>query len=166
MGSGVCPAQERETSPSRGLTCCFSAGSGQKSEGSPFFLALLLWQCLTPPPKLCSALERSHSQLCQTSRNLTVCAVDPCRIPSVPILLDFVPSEKSCSGFSELTCISLTQNYPFLGSSNTVKLVCLGFFPPLKSELNNVFLKFSVRTRCPRFRVLEMFCTGISEFLF
>lgn len=55
-----------------------------------FSLVLLFWQCLSPPLKLCSALAHSHTQLCLTSHNLSVCAVDPCRIPSVLSLLDFV----------------------------------------------------------------------------
>lgn len=96
--------------PPRAWPAAFLQTVGRKWRQPPFFLARLIWQCLTPPPKLCSALEHSHTQLCLISCNLAVCAVDPCRIPSVPVLLDFVPSKKSCSGFSELMSVSLTQN--------------------------------------------------------
>lgn len=127
--SSVPPAQEQTRLPLEVWPAAFLQTVGRRGKTTPFFLALPIWQGLAPP-KRCSALERSHTQLCLTSPNLTVCAVDPCRIPSVPILLDFGPRKKSCSGFSELMRISLTQNCCFLGSSDTVRLVW-GFFPPL-----------------------------------
>lgn len=109
--------------PQKVWPAAFLQTAGRRVKAAPFFLALLIWQCLSPPPKLCSALECCHAQLCLASHSLTVCAVDPCRIPSVLIFLDFVPSKKSCSGLWELTRISLTQNCHFVRSSDTVKLV-------------------------------------------
>lgn len=63
---------------------------------------------------------------------LAVCAVGPCGIPSILILLDFVPDKKKpISGFSELILIALTQNCHFMGSSVTLNLVCSFFSPSL-----------------------------------
>lgn len=97
---------------------------GRGVKGTSVLLPLLIWQCLTAPARLCSA----RGQLSLPCCNLPIRAVDPCRIPSVQILLDFVPSKKSCSGFLELRHISLTQNCCFLGSSDVIKLVWLFFF--------------------------------------
>lgn len=89
-----------------GLSCCSLQPMGREVKGTPILLPLLLWQCLTAPARLCSAWD----QLFLPCRNLPVHAVDPCRIPSIQILLDFVPSKKSCSSFLELRHTSLTQN--------------------------------------------------------
>lgn len=131
-GWGCTSHMEHDTSPCPGLSCC-SLQCWAQGEGIPILLPSPVWQCLPAPARL--------GQLCLPCHNLPVCAVDPCRIPSVQILLDFVPSRKSCSGFLELRHISLSQNCCFLGSSDAIKIVWL-FFSFL-CNLNEIMFKIS-----------------------
>lgn len=128
---------EHGPSPCPGMTCCSLQPLGRGVQGTPVLLPSPVWQCLTAPARLCSAL----GQLCLPCCNLPLCAVDPCRIPSIQSLLDFVPSRKSCSGFLELRHISLNQNCCFLGSCDAVKIVWLFFSFPC--NLNEIMFKNS-----------------------
>lgn len=118
----------------QGPTCCFSGDSGQTREGSALF------PCSSNRAALCSSTKALLSPGALTPS----CAWPPVTSLFVPwVPAEFPPSwsswtsslaKKSCSGFSELARITLTQNCHFLGSSDTVKLVCSFFFPPLFNQ--------------------------------
>lgn len=79
-GSSVLPAQEQTRLPLEAWPTPFLQTVGRRGKTTPFFLALPIWQGLTPP-KHCSVLERSHTQLCLTSPNLTVVLWIPAELP-------------------------------------------------------------------------------------
>lgn len=78
--SSVLPAQEQTRLPLEAWPTAFLQTVGRRGKTTPFFLALPIWRGLTPP-KHCSALERSHTQLCLTFPNLTVVLWIPAEFP-------------------------------------------------------------------------------------